>query len=388
RLTADARDDLLAVLERLADVLWVPHQVVTEYWRNRESVLRDPRDTDKTIRELKDHREKAVRSFRTWVNRVSLSSDRTTNLLGALNTGFDAVTAGVAEFTDASAADSARNTNADPVILRLREILRNRVGIPLDGKSHAAAVAEGLRRVEMRQPPGYKDRKKGDEGAAGDYLVWEQVLVEAARRGRDVLFVTGDIKEDWWREEAGERRGPRLELVNEMRCRAGVRLFMLRPADLLEYAQEVLQVAVREESVRDADRVDKFLSEPPLGGGWGRESLDELLAVLSGEAPVQAAVIRLAVRQDGFIGRDQVYALGDYPPDRSLRGFTRPINRVVQQFRDEGLVHEDAVYILRTDYERPSALGLAAGFRIHEDVLPLLSALLRRDADSSISGDD
>jgi hypothetical protein len=50
RYTAEARHDLLTVLERLATTLWVPHQVDSEFWRNRESVLRDPRDTNKTSR--------------------------------------------------------------------------------------------------------------------------------------------------------------------------------------------------------------------------------------------------------------------------------------------------------------------------------------------------
>src|SRR5690242_11422468 len=35
--------------------------------------------------------------------------------------------------------------------------------------------------------------------AAGDYLVWTQVLREARQRQCDVLLVTGDVKEDWWR---------------------------------------------------------------------------------------------------------------------------------------------------------------------------------------------
>jgi hypothetical protein len=101
---------------------------------------------------------------------------------------------------------------------------------------HAAAVSEGLRRVAAREPPGYMDKKKDDEGPAGDYLVWEQTVCEAESRRCDVLIVTGDVKEDWWRIEEGERRGPRIELVEEMRRRSGARLFIFHPTRLLSVA--------------------------------------------------------------------------------------------------------------------------------------------------------
>jgi hypothetical protein len=185
-----------------------------------------------------------------------------------------------------------------------------------------------------------------------------------------------DVKEDWWREEHGERRGPRIELVDELRRRAGTQLFMLRPTQLLEYAGTALAVTVRDESVQDADRVDRLLSESeeaPPQGGWDTGSLTRLLRQLELEAPVQAATIGVAVRQNGFVSRDQVYAIGKYPEGRSLRGFTRPINRITQPYRDQRFVPEDAVDILWTVYNKESPDdGWAAGFRVHKDVLPLL----------------
>src|SRR6266496_4154148 len=100
-------------------------------------------------------------------------------------------------------------------------------------------------------PPGYQDKGKGDDLAAGDYFVWTQLLEEATRRHSDVLLITGDVKEDWWRRERGQTRGPRLELVDELRNRCGGRLFMLRPESLLQHAKDVLDVAVSDASVQD-----------------------------------------------------------------------------------------------------------------------------------------
>ncbi|MFC7480311.1 PIN-like domain-containing protein [Luedemannella flava] len=386
RFTTEARDDLLAVLTALANRLWVPHQVVAEFWRNRESVLRDPRGTNKAINDLTDHRDKSLNTFRSWANRVALPEQRSKELQGELSAAFDSVIIGVDESADPSAIEWARDTSKDPILQSLGEILRGRVGPALDESSHDAAVREGLRRVELRLPPGYMDKRKGEEAAAGDYLVWEQLLIEAAQRRCDVVLVTGDVKEDWWREESGERRGARIELVEEMRKRSGGSLFMIRPAQLLEYAGAALAVTVRNESVQDAERIDQFLSETEedlANGGWNEESLRVLLTWLSVEASVQESVIRLAAEQDGYVSREQIYTLGSYPEDRSLRGFTRPVSRITQALRDNGVVPEGAVDLLRAVYNENSPnVGWAAGFRIHQQALPELIRLvgINRDA--------
>ncbi|QGN48626.1 hypothetical protein GKC29_18525 [Micromonospora sp. WMMC415] len=389
RYTAGARDDLLAVMEKLSDRLWVPHRVLVEFWRNRDRVLRDPRDTGKTVRELEELRGRAARAFQTWVNRVSLPPDRASEVLGQLSAGFDAVMRYVDDFKDATAMDAARDTNTDVVLRSLRSILQGRVGHPLDEQALAAALVEAQRRLDEKIPPGYMDRKKEGAEGAGDYLVWEQVLREAETRRCDVLFVTGDVKEDWWREEGGERRGPRIELVEELRQRAGTRLFMVRPPQLLNYARGALAVTVRDRSVEDADKVDAFLSEaePELAnGGWDPDAVTYLLDRLAREAPRQAIVLLKAAQQGGYVSRSQVYELTHFPQERSLRGFTRPFNRIVQLMREEGVLPEEAVDVFWAVYndESPS-FGVAAGFQIHDDVLPLFLSRMR---DRSPGGED
>ena len=44
RYNDQTRADMFTVLEQLGDCLWVPPQVMVEFWRNRESRLQDPRD--------------------------------------------------------------------------------------------------------------------------------------------------------------------------------------------------------------------------------------------------------------------------------------------------------------------------------------------------------
>ena len=146
-------------------------------------------------------------------------------MIRTLTDAFDEVIAGVGELTDHEASQFARDTNKDPVLAGLEQILRGRVGGNMGKSDYEAALEEARKRGAEKRPPGYKDSGKQDSAAAGDYLIWAQILCEAKLREHDVLIVTGDVKEDWWRREHGELRGPRPELVQEMRLSAGVRLF-------------------------------------------------------------------------------------------------------------------------------------------------------------------
>ncbi len=370
RYSEQTRRDLFAVMERLGDRLWVPRQVLVEFWRNRESRLQDPRDTNKTASELADQRDEAVAIFRGWSNRVGLEPRRRDELAGALSTAFESVIAGVNALADDDASHFARDTNKDPILAALESILDCRVGPPLGKDAYKKALEEAKRRVEAKEPPGYKDAGKAGVFAAGDYLVWLQTLMEAKKRQQDVLIVTGDVKEDWWRREFGELRGPRPELADEMRAAAGARLFMLRPESLLVHARQFLQVDVHEESVKDVERVAEAEN-----GGWTFDTIGQFLARLSREGRrAQEQAVRIAAQRGGFVEREVVATIGGYDEGQSLRGFSRPINRITQEFRDQGIVPQTAVDVLRTEYDPARGLpaGWATGFRIPPALIPLI----------------
>lgn len=367
RYNSAARTDFVAVLTRLAQQLWIPHQVLIEFWRNREAAVNDPRNSaEETVEALEDHLEKASNVLRGWGNRVAAPRERLIQLLDALKAAFAAATAAVNESVDPRELDKRRNTNTDSILLELEPLLQGRVGQPLSPDDLASALEEGKRRSEEGIPPGFKDRGKSGDRLAGDFLVWEQVLRKASDAQRDILFVTGDVKEDWWRLERGEARGPRLELISELRSRAGVRLFMVRPETLLRHAREFLEIAVRDESVEDAERVASLFA-----GEWNTHALSVALELLDSRAPVQAAAIREAIERGGFVPREVVYELGGYNEERTLRGFTRPANRITQELRDRAILPSSARDILVAVYDPQVNPVQASGFRVPSELLSL-----------------
>lgn len=279
RYHSETREALFRIVEALGPRLFIPHQVAAEYWANREGTIRTSAEaTTKARDELSAHRARARQSIAAWANRVAPPPDTREQLDSALATAFDEAVAILDGFRDASLGAAALNTSADPVLARLVGLLEQRVGLPLSENDLASAREEADRRIAESVPPGFADSGKEGDARHGDFLVWRQMLDEAAARKCDVLLVTGDVKEDWWRQDRGEIRGPRLELSRELGRTAGVRLYMLQPASLLKRAIEALQVPIDEDSVRAAETVDRLTVERRLRrqGEGGRYLLDKL----------------------------------------------------------------------------------------------------------------
>jgi PIN like domain len=252
------RRQLLDVLERLQERLWVPNQAMSEFWSQRETVLEESGDVTNTLNDLKKLSDQYMARIRQWANRVGLDQEKLDSVISITGPSFESTATRIRALGTDKTLDTAKDTDTDAVVTRLNSILQDRVGNPLTPERRRVAVeVEAPRRFAESRPPGYKDARKKQGNPAGDYLIWIEMLEEARRRGVDVLFVTDDAKEDWWRIEHRQIKGPEPQLVAEMHGYANVRLFMLRTASLLKHVGDLLKVEVSPEAVQDAKRVSR-----------------------------------------------------------------------------------------------------------------------------------
>jgi hypothetical protein len=254
------RDDLLGVLQRFGNRLWVPNQVMREFWRNRLGVLASQSaGTNQALAALSKQQNASSDAIKQWAKTVAIEASYQDNLNQRVVNFYNSLQEEIR--THAPGAHKvASDRGFDPVLRQLEELVQGKVGSKPTDAEWQAAVKEGNERASRGVPPGFRDADKATselpEGAAGDYLVWLQMTEEAARRNLDALLVTGDEKEDWWWRYRSEFLGPHVELVAEFKTRCGRQLYMMRPIDLLKRAS-VLQFTVHGESVEDAERVSR-----------------------------------------------------------------------------------------------------------------------------------
>ncbi|QLH23586.1 PIN-like domain-containing protein [Streptomyces sp. Rer75] len=378
------RKDTLAVLGMLRDRLWIPHQVLSEFWRNRESpsVRHHHRAKAKEATASLDKVKRSTEdALERWVAAVHLKNDErvTERIRGALE-ALGETMGDLRDLIEAQAESDAlrgtAQTHTDPVLAELEPVLQGRVGEPLSPTEHDNAVREAQTRADDEIPPGYEDfKKKEPEQAAGDYVLWVQLLTEAKTRGCDVLLVTGDVKKDWWTpaRDGDIPARPRPELVVELWAHAGVRLYMLTPSELLVWANQLLGLEVDEGSVSDLEQLREADGDADtVDGEWTLQSLASFMTNLMSRYETQAKVIFAAAANGGFVDRATVYELAGYPETRQLRGFTRPLNTITRELMDQGALTGEEPFLLRTIYGSGPEPSWASGFRIPDEVIPLL----------------
>jgi len=57
--------------------------------------------------------------------------------------------------------------------------------------------SEWSNRKKLNIPPGYKDGDKST-GGMGDFIIWKQILEFAKEKNSNIIFVSNDMKEDWY----------------------------------------------------------------------------------------------------------------------------------------------------------------------------------------------
>lgn len=349
RFRAQTSRDLIKVLQSLGDRMVVPHQALREFWRHRQRAAASPQAATSVASEAVGKGAKALtQALQTWAKQVGVHADELSPLVGRVEDFAEGLRH---ELASVRGHVSPRGVADDPLLEELDKLLDGRVTEALDEAEWEQCVAEGRRRIEAEEPPGYRDAGKEEgespEGGAGDYLVWYQATRYAQTRDRDLLLVTADEKDDWWWRQQEAFVGPRPELTLEYHRLTGRRLFLLRPTDLLARAG-ALQVEVDQDSLADAARPPEERSSAQ----WTLEALQALLARLDREAPVQAAALRTAASSpSGRVSREQVYQLSGYTEDeKTLRGFTRPLTRLTQALQAKGAIPEGVPTILVARY--------------------------------------
>jgi hypothetical protein len=230
RLSDNTRDSLLEVLERYRERMWIPNQVAFEFLENRPRLIMDQ------AKLLGDFKERIRGNLET------LTSPRshpflTRNCLEELSKAIDAA----CQEIDDTKSDMEKRLHEDPLLDRLSDITKGKVGSSISNEQLAVLFKEGEHRYREKIPPGYRDEEKGTDGTFasqrrkfGDFIVWTEIIGYARESQTDIIFVTADEKDDWWSKQSGKKLGPRPELMHEFSEKTGQNIVIYTVQGFLE----------------------------------------------------------------------------------------------------------------------------------------------------------
>ncbi|WP_024692727.1 PIN-like domain-containing protein [Pseudomonas syringae] len=276
RYQFSAREELITILNKLSNRIWIPHHVALEFQRNRLSVISAQ---GRGFAEIRNVLNKAQTGLAAEISKLNFQNRHalinTDALLEEFNGLVDKFRAQLDEQQEAQQKPMAN----DPLKYRIEELFEGKVGECFkDQPAVESASKEAEARYKFKIPPGYEDDDKDKDGPDefmhsgilfkkkyGDYFAWIQILNHARQQGvKSLIFVTDDAKEDWWSIvsfNGPKTIGARPELIEEASRVGGIDNFiMYKPESFLQYAKTYLEASVSEDTlneVRDVSSSNK-----------------------------------------------------------------------------------------------------------------------------------
>ncbi|WP_394615077.1 PIN domain-containing protein [Lentzea sp. JNUCC 0626] len=282
RYSPRAREELHDALSMVKDRLWMPHQVGCEFHSNRVKRILEQLSIEKSVSSALDDIENVTKSnLGKFRKNAFVSTDELSSLVVSAIGEARKKLASAREERDQSYGISVRE---DPILTRLANLYEGRVGSGYSDSEMVEVVGQADARYERSEPPGYKDKSKEGMEKYGDYLIWRQILDYASANQRDVIFVTDDGKEDWWRivrhDSVGKAiLGPRVELRDEFRMTTSRLFFMYTPEEFLRRLHSVVETRLSSEvvvEVREASQESNRLASIQLERARALEELRDI----------------------------------------------------------------------------------------------------------------
>ncbi|WP_437895166.1 PIN domain-containing protein [Sorangium sp. So ce124] len=236
RYTEATRKEFLELVSspEVAQRIWIPHRVAFEYHRLLHSVRYEQLAA---CLEMQSDIKKWAKSIRSGDHHR-----RGEQFLELANKLVE------------DAESQYMHPDRQALIERIAELFDGKVGLAWDEKRLTETVKDGEQRYKNKIPPGFEDRKPGDE-KYGDLVIWFQIVDEARKRQKPVIFVTDEVKEDWWLRIGGRTVGPLPALRNEMFEKANVMFYMYSGDRFLEQARTSLKRPVADATVAEVKHV-------------------------------------------------------------------------------------------------------------------------------------
>lgn len=264
---------LKQVFNMLADLkeqLWMPHKVGEEFYHNRAGQIEFIKTQADTIfNDLDSHLQKSYRNFCFYAELEKGITDLKNKIKRIVET-------------------HKKQYDKDEIADKLEDLFEGKVGKKYSADKCAAIEKQYCENMKNNKNcPGVEDAKKS-VNFAGDYIIWNQIIDEAKRVNKNVIFVTDDQKKDWWQMVSKQPIGPQPKLLTEFKERTegkNIKIYSLDGFIALynKYKTRKFDKSAAQE-IKDKVSINdqllkalRSISYPPKPNPLGSSSLAELL---------------------------------------------------------------------------------------------------------------
>ena len=246
------------ILERLGTRIWIPYQVAHEFQKQRLAVM--------------DEQVKAYDEVITLFGKTSSDLKKALNKYNKRHTFIEPsqltskIEQAIAESKQILYEAKRQHPNlweADTSRDKIDELFSGKIGEPYDEAVLKEKYQEAERRFALNIPPGPKDTGKKGITRYGDVILWFQLLDFATTEKKPIIFITDDVKEDWWLPSTQSHSPirPHPELIQEMYLKAGISFHMYEGYKFVEQAQTFLQLENQQAIIDEIKAIGQLSSQ-------------------------------------------------------------------------------------------------------------------------------
>ncbi|BDU50944.1 PIN-like domain-containing protein [Haliovirga abyssi] len=198
-------DFFINLLEKLKDKIMIPATVKREFSRNNQSALGRQK---KKYKNIPKEFENKIKSSKEGINKQLLILERfkfpnINELKENIESKFNEIIFTLDEYVENH--DIFQNISDDifsedkvkKFFVNMEDL--NRYFPELSINELYKICEEGKTRYKKQVPPGFKDEKSKDGiDKYNDLIIWKECLKYAEKNNKNLIFVTDDVKEDWW----------------------------------------------------------------------------------------------------------------------------------------------------------------------------------------------
>lgn len=256
RLSKSASTELLRLYRTIIDDLRIPAQVRKELDKNIPIVnckrISNLKTAGTTIRNAINDCTTNVRTqldifLRYKFSDASMLSDGTNTELGKIKKT-------IGDYIDGIVKGDNSFLNVSDVTTFIDHIWNAHTSQTYKPSKLMSIYHEGSIRYRYKMPPGYMDDPQNNKESSkdgtdifGDLVLWNQVLDYGCIERRTIVFVTADVKEDWFLLSNKRPDSPREELLNEFSEKTdGIDICILTSELFVEYLSKTKAIDTSE----------------------------------------------------------------------------------------------------------------------------------------------
>lgn len=239
---------VLDVLTKLGSRAWLPNQAAEEFLKNRHGVFLN---LDQPYSRLDQFFSKQAESANQELSGLEDQfRDHPSLDFSAVKSECGKAFQKLRNYLVEQQKKHPTAKDAEDILDKVTDIFSGKVASRPSAAQLTEWTKEAQTRFEKEIPPGYLDAKK-TSGGFGDYFIWQQLIEKSKESGVPIIFVTDDVKEDWWLRIGGKTLGPRPELRKEFFDKTKQLFYMYSLREYLKLHNE-MGGAVSEQVIQEA----------------------------------------------------------------------------------------------------------------------------------------